>query len=174
MVSTSKFALTSLSRCSIDDRKYLDCAMSRWRSKSDPPMVETPNLSPKEPVLLRSPHHSSHVGISHQSVVRGDDIYASSNLSPSSLSGKQFHCGSCSKSFSSPSALQCHTRIHTGEKPFICRYCPYRTTQKGNLVTHMRTHTGEKPFVCQFCKGSFINSSNLKAHIQTKHEKRHL
>ncbi|XP_068436781.1 zinc finger protein 770-like [Clinocottus analis] len=47
-------------------------------------------------------------------------------------------CPACPKSFPSPSKLQRHYVIHTGQKPFICTICGTSLTQSGHLKTHMQ------------------------------------
>ncbi|XP_078473635.1 sal-like protein 1 [Lampetra planeri] len=55
-------------------------------------------------------------------------------------SSKQHNCPVCGKNYSSASALQIHSRTHTGEKPYACSVCGRAFTTKGNLKVHMTTH----------------------------------
>lgn len=87
-------------------------------------------------------------------------------LCPSDTNRKH-RCHFCNKSFSSPSALSRHERIHTGDAPFQCDFCTRRFKQKGTLMAHLRVHTGEMPFECPLdgCRMKFRHRSSMRRHV---------
>jgi DNA-directed RNA polymerase subunit RPC12/RpoP len=62
------------------------------------------------------------------------------HVGSSSSSSARFVCSVCSKPFASASALEIHSRTHSGDRPFVCQVCSKAFTTKGNLKVHMGTH----------------------------------
>ncbi|KAM5135229.1 sal-like protein 4 [Mantella aurantiaca] len=116
---------------------------------------EEPGLLPNGGDLNRSPN--VYIGPPPTLIkveMAGDRVFGTTQfISPPNLSpgltplivpprrtAKQHICPTCSKNFSSASALQIHERTHTGEKPFACTICGRAFTTKGNLKVHVGTH----------------------------------
>ena len=57
-------------------------------------------------------------------------------------------CYQCNYSYSYPSNLKRHLKIHSGEKPNKCNQCNFASVGADDLRTHLKTHNGEKPNKC--------------------------
>ncbi|XP_014245574.1 zinc finger protein OZF-like [Cimex lectularius] len=84
-------------------------------------------------------------------------------------------CDTCGKSFSKPSELVRHNRVHSGLrlasrpglKSYPCEVCNKPFTRPADLRRHVLTHSGTRPFACSVCGLAFCDTSNLKKHIAT-------
>lgn len=119
-------------------------------------------------------HMVSHRNKAVQCDVCGEDFPDGRSLmnhrhSHSNISGRQFPCRECGKTFGSRSSQQIHIRIHTGERPYGCRFCWKAFADGGTLRKHERIHTGEKPYACAVCPRAFNQRVVLREHIRSHH-----
>lgn len=119
-------------------------------------------------------HMVSHRNKAVQCDICGEDFPDGRSLmnhrhSHSNISGRQFPCRECGKTFGSRSSQQIHIRIHTGERPYGCRFCWKAFADGGTLRKHERIHTGEKPYACAVCPRAFNQRVVLREHIRSHH-----
>lgn len=80
-----------------------------------------------------------------------------------------FKCSQCHKTFATKHSLECHTRIHTREKPYKCELhvCHKTFAGKQSLNSHAKSHTGRKPYKCSLCHKDFATKQYLRCHSKS-------
>ncbi|XP_007893868.2 zinc finger and BTB domain-containing protein 41 isoform X1 [Callorhinchus milii] len=89
-------------------------------------------------------------------------------------SKKTLQCPKCDKSFDRIGKYECHTRVHTGEKPFECDICNQRYSTKSNLTAHRKKHSMQtaiqrKEQKCPFCNKLHASKKTLAKHVRRFH-----
>jgi len=88
----------------------------------------------------------------------GRDLYTETD--------KGYQCLRCKRIIRLKCNMECHVRIHTGERPYRCKYCNKTFTQLATLQRHNNLHSGIRPYACTICNNSFVQSASLMAHLR--------
>ncbi|TMS01210.1 Zinc finger protein 300 [Larimichthys crocea] len=88
---------------------------------------------------------------------------------------KTHDCSYCGKSFLTVTGLNCHTTLHTGDRPFKCDVCNKSFAHMSGLSVHRWVHVADKPHKCDSCPKAFGLKAQLRAHrkVHTGRDKYH-
>ncbi|XP_052816116.1 uncharacterized protein LOC128242814 isoform X1 [Mya arenaria] len=78
-------------------------------------------------------------------------------------------CPHCDKTFSTESAFQKHTSVHTG--PFVCPVCHERNEEIVDHMKHMGDKHQDKTLTCTICDKVVLSKPDLYQHVTVRHEK---
>ncbi|XP_007568138.1 zinc finger protein 79-like isoform X4 [Poecilia formosa] len=93
----------------------------------------------------------------------------------SQVAETRIKCNVCSKTFSTMSALNGHSRVHLEKRPARCHLCPKSFDMKSDLVAHTKGHggvygnasMGTLGYSCKLCGKTFALETSLKTHEKT-------
>ncbi|KAF6214941.1 hypothetical protein GE061_009686 [Apolygus lucorum] len=80
-----------------------------------------------------------------------------------------YACDSCDFKTRTLNNLDCHLKIHRGDKPYFCDSCDFRTDRQQYLTVHRMSHTGETPYSCDSCEYITGARRNLIRHLRKEH-----
>jgi len=147
---------------------------SNSASNPPPPSAPSPVGSYDTKMDLASPYSLA----SFASLTAGSQNGAASlalNSANATNSKTPISCSICGSHWRTPSALNIHMRVHTGEKPYTCYVCGKGHKQKGQLKVHMNKHHPGRwfggqvyckdPKKCSMCGEVFNDPKDLSKHI---------
>ena len=84
-----------------------------------------------------------------------------------------FTCEYCGKVYCRKYVLKIHMRTHTGFKPLRCKVCDKSFSDPSNMKKHVKLHeTEDTVHKCRHCGRNFVRYRGLLNHIKSKHSER--
>ena len=81
-----------------------------------------------------------------------------------------FTCEFCGKVYCRKYVLKIHMRTHTGFKPLRCKVCDKTFSDPSNMKKHVKLHeTEDTVHKCRHCGRNFVRYRGLLNHIKSKH-----
>jgi hypothetical protein len=81
-----------------------------------------------------------------------------------------FTCDFCGKVYCRKYVLKIHMRTHTGFKPLKCKFCDKSFSDPSNMKKHVKLHDTENTVhKCKHCGRNFVRYRGLLNHIKSKH-----
>lgn len=81
-----------------------------------------------------------------------------------------FTCEFCGKVYCRKYVLKIHMRTHTGFKPLRCKFCDKSFSDPSNMKKHVKLHETENTVhKCEHCGRNFVRYRGLLNHIKSKH-----
>ena len=81
-----------------------------------------------------------------------------------------FTCEYCGKVYCRKYVLKIHMRTHTGFKPLRCKVCDKSFSDPSNMKKHVKLHeTDDTVHRCRHCGRNFVRYRGLLNHIKSKH-----
>jgi len=130
---------------------------SRYRRSA----MESKTPPPPPPARAASPEHLSPV---HRK--SPDDLVSvAAETAPETEEEplQRNQCEVCSRVLSSATALECHRRIHSGERPWVCERCGKGFPDGRGLRRHLHIHN-PKTHQCKDCGKTFVYTFQLRNH----------
>lgn len=96
--------------------------------------------------------------------------HQTAHSSQGSMRTQGFKCNYCGKVYCRKYVLKIHMRTHTGFKPLRCKVCDKSFSDPSNMKKHVKLHESEDTIhKCRYCGRNFVRYRGLLNHIKSKH-----